>query len=132
MAAAIALASAVLWLFAAYLLLLGFTALIRPGVALRFLFGFAQTTAANTAEGVARLAIGIAFLILDRANGWSPWGLAIGGFLGLSAVALLLVPDYHRRLAPRLVALVQNAMPFVGLGSLCLSFLLAFALVRAG
>lgn len=122
-------ALAILWLLVAYLLWLGVLALVRPQRALRFLFAFAQTRAANLIEGFMRLAIGLACLILDGPGDWTPWGLVVGSFLAVSAVVLLLAPEYHRRLAPRLVALVQRFVPLIGICSLLLAGLLASTLL---
>nr|WP_314441572.1 hypothetical protein [uncultured Sphingomonas sp.] len=123
-------ALAILWLLVAYLLWLGVLALVQPQRALSFLFVFAQTRAANLVEGVSRLVIGLAFLILDGPGGWTPWGMVVGSFLAISAVVLLLAPEYHRRLAPRLVSLVQRFVPLMGLCSLLLAGLLASTLLQ--
>lgn len=121
----------ILWCLVLYLALFGLAALLQPGPALSFLFRFAQTRRTNTIEGLARMAAGLAFIVLDRLRSWSPWGLVIGASLVMSAAALLLFPAVHRRLAPRLVGLVRGYMPLLGLASLGLALLLCAALVRS-
>jgi hypothetical protein len=121
----------VLWSLVLYLLLLGIAAVVRPPFARAFLFGFAQTRRANNIEGLARLAVGLSFIILDKPRSWSPWALAIGLFLVVSAIALLLLSDLHKRAAPRLVSLVSERMPLLGLASLLLAALLTSFLWRS-
>lgn len=119
----------VLWALVVYLAVLGASALIRPKLALSFLSGFAQTRRANNLEGLARLTAGLAFVAADEPLGWSPWGLVIGLFLAVSAIALLLLPELHRKVAPRLVGLVSGFMPLLGIGALLCAGLLALALI---
>jgi hypothetical protein len=119
----------ILWALVGYLVMLGLAALLRPKRALAFLFGFAQTRRANRTEGLLRLAAGLAFGVADKPLRWSPWGVIIGAFLALSAIALLLLPGHHRSLAPRLVGLVEGRMTLLGIGSLLLALLLALALI---
>ena len=125
-----AAAYALAWLLVLYLLLLGLLSLFRPATALDFLSAFARNRRINAAEALGRGLAGSAFLILDSELGWDGVGLVLGAFLVVTSMLMLLLPEQHRRLAPRLVGSIRGYMIPFGLASIVLGFTLAWALQR--
>lgn len=117
------------WLLVVYLALLGLAALFRPALALMFLSAFARSRRVNAAEAGARGLVGFAFIILDPGLGWRGIGLLLGVFLLLTSVLMLIFPEQHRRLAPRLVGSISRFMLPFGLSSLGLALFVALALL---
>lgn len=108
---------AILVLAAIYLIALGGMAILRPSTAVRFLSGFAQTTRANVAEAVVRSLIGLA--IIGMAPVWQSLIAAGAGlFLIVTALAMLVFPQQHRRHATRSVSAVSGAIRYIGAASL--------------
>ena len=131
MTAPVFVALVILTLAALYLVVLGVVALLRPEAAHRFLASFAQTRRANWIEAVVRGAVGLAFVVAAPVL---PWPLAmriIGAFLLLTAAAMPLFPDQHRRIAARSVAGIAGWMRLIGVGSLLLAVALLAALFAA-
>ena len=114
--------------FAAYLVLLGLVALSDPPRAFRFLRNFAQTGTANAVEAACRIAVGLSFLMLARDLPFEPAFLIFGGVLIVSAVAMLALPDLHRRFADRVVPATERFIRPIGIVSLAAGCLLAILL----
>jgi uncharacterized protein YjeT (DUF2065 family) len=123
-----ALAIVVSYGFAAYLILLGLVALSDPPRAFRFLRAFAQTRRSNAIEAACRIAVGSSFVTLA---GELPLGHAVlffGWVLILSALAMLALPELHRRFADRVVPAIERYVRPIGIVSLAAGCLFAIAL----
>ena len=129
-AALIALSLGILWLVVAYLLALGIVALAYPSRALRFLAGFAQSTAANVGEAIGRGLVGLAFIAAASRLAISPAGELLGYFLVATSALMLLFPGVHKAVAARSVAAVGRRVHWLGIGSILLAIGLACLLVR--
>ena len=123
-----ALAIAFVFGFAAYLIVLGFVALLQPMRAFRFLRRFAQTRRANAIEAACRMAVGLAFIILAPNLPLALAFLGFGWVLVLSAIAMLLLPDLHRRFADRVVPGIERFLPLIGIVSTVAGSLLVITL----
>ena len=123
-----ALAIVIVYGFAAYLIVLGLIALLDRGRAFRFLRGFAQTRRANAVEAACRITVGVAFIVLAPDLPLRPAFLGFGWVLVLSAIAMLALPDLHRRFADRVVPAIALFLPLIGLVSLAAGSFLAIIL----
>ena len=123
-----ALALIVLYGCATYLVLLGLVALIDPRRALGFLRKFAQTRRANAIEASCRIAAGLAFTNVAPDLPASDVILGFALVLIVSAVAMLALPDLHRRFADRVVPGIARFVPLVGIVSLAMGGVLALML----
>ncbi len=116
----------ILWLAVAYLILLGFMVIARPALARRFLSAFAQTTVANLIEVGLRLLVGMAFVAASNRTKDPPISVAVGLFLAISALLMLLLPAAHRRFAAKSTARLSDFFALFGLASLALAAVLAW------
>ena len=123
---AIAASTLILWATAAYLLVLGVTAIVTTARTRIFLVGFAQTTSANLVEGGLRLLVGLTFIAASGRTRGPTVSLIIGWFLVVTAVAMLLLPSLHRRFAATTTSRVASVLPLVGIGSILLALALAW------
>jgi hypothetical protein len=116
---------------ACYLLGLGGMALVRPERAFSFLAGFAQTPRANWAEAIARFLAGLGAILaaptLTQPIAW----MVGGGFLIVTAVAMVLFPDAHRAFAARSVPAVRRFIPLIGVASIAFGLGLSAVLLSA-
>jgi hypothetical protein len=124
-----AFALAILYAFAIYLIGLGLVASSDPRRAIRFLGLFAQTRRANALEAGLRLIVGLAFLRLadDLPGRWIP--LTFGGVLIVSAIAMLALPDAHRRFADKVVPQASRFIFLIAFVSLVFGLSLMIVLV---
>ena len=123
-----ALALIILHGCAIYLVVLGLVALLDPKRALRFLRKFAQTRRVNAIEALCRIVAGLAFVNLAPELPASGVILGFGLVLIVSAIAMLALPDLHRRFADRVVPGIARFVPLVGIVSLGMGAMLVLIL----
>ncbi|HET9355467.1 MAG TPA: hypothetical protein VFO42_04805 [Sphingomicrobium sp.] len=114
--------------FAAYLILLGLVALADPPRTFNFLRKFAQTRTANAFEAACRIAVGLSFVTLAQDLPIRLAFLIFGWVLIISAIAMLALPDLHRRFADRAVPAVGRFIRPIGIVSLAAGCLIAIVL----
>ncbi|QDP19549.1 hypothetical protein [Sphingomonas xanthus] len=110
---------------AAYLAALGIVALVRPGLAGRFLRQFAQTPKANWIEALCRFVVGLSFVRLAAELPASQAFSLFGWFLAATAVALVIFPTAHRQFADRLVPGAERFIPTMGVVAIAAGIALA-------
>lgn len=125
-----ALAFAVTLASAAYLVLLGVGALVRPDRAKRFLGGFAMSRRVHFTELAMRILAGAALLVSAPRMRFSP-AFALFGWLlvGTSLVLALLPWRLHQRFAAWSVPEAVRYMPLIGASALAGGLVLFWALV---
>jgi multisubunit Na+/H+ antiporter MnhG subunit len=107
-----------------YLVALGTLALIRPDAAYRFLAAFAQTASANRLEAILRSLAGAGAVLASGALPHPRWWAVGGVFLIVTAIAMLALPDLHRRFAARAVPKARPFMRPIGIVAVAASMVL--------
>lgn len=104
---------------AAYLVVLGGSALFRPALARRFLGGFATTPTLHFLELALRTAAGAAFIISGPRLALGAAVAVLGWVLIGTSLVLALVPwRVHRRFAAWSVPQALQYLPMIGVASL--------------
>lgn len=104
---------------AAYLVLLGGSALFRPALATRFLGGFATTQTLHFLELALRTVAGAAFVISAPRLALGAAVAVLGWLLVGTSLVLALVPwRLHRRFAEWAVPQALQYLPLIGMASL--------------
>ena len=130
-----AVAAALAWAAAAYLLALGLLLLVAPTRGRHFLAGFAQSAVTHYVELGVRMLIGAAFIVHAPRMAAATLFVVLGWILIGTSLALALLPwRWHARIAQRSVAMATRFTLPLGLASIALCAGLAFALLteRAG
>jgi hypothetical protein len=121
-------------LAAAYLVALGVAAFIRPGLARRFLGGFATTQRRHVAELGLRIVVGASLIISAPCMSLGTVFLGFGWVLITTSLGLGLVPwRLHQRFAAWSVPQATRYLPLIGLASLAggVGLVVAVVLPRA-
>lgn len=118
----VVIAKAVLVAVSLFLLALGLLALARPGIAKRFLLGFATSASKHYLELSLRLIAGGAMLAAAPHSA-QPMGLTVFGLLliGTTLVMAFVPWRTHRRFAETSVPQALRFLPVIGVSSLVLS-----------
>ncbi len=125
-----AVAAALAWAAAAYLLALGLLLLVSPAHGRRFLAGFAQTVSAHYLELGLRILVGAAFIAHAPKMATPTLFAALGWVLIGTSLALALLPwRWHARIAQRSVAMATRFTLPLGLASIAMGAGLAFAVL---
>ena len=125
-----AVAAALAWAAAAYLLALGLLLLVSPAHGRRFLAGFAQTVSAHYLELGLRILVGAAFIAHAPKMATPTLFAALGWVLiGTSLVLALMPRRWHARIAQRSVAMATRFTLPLGLASIAMGAGLAFAVL---
>ncbi len=111
----------ILWVFVAYLLILGVAALRWPARARSFLGGFAADWRKNLLEAVVRGLAGLSLIAAASTTRAPEVSRFIGLFLLATAVFMALLPRIHRRIAQPATRFVGAILPLFG----CLAITLA-------
>lgn len=121
----------VVGLVGTYLALLGFSALVFPAKAAKFLLGFASTQLLHLLELLARVAVGAAFVGASSRLSPSVPFLVLGWvLLGTSALLLLIPWQWHRRFASMAVPMANRFISVIGLASLIAGVLILVVVFR--
>ena len=116
---------AILVAVAAYFLLLGSVALIRPDKANRFLLGFASSALKHYAELIARFIVGGAMLEVAPYSAHPMLLNAFGWILIITTAVMAFVPwRVHRKFAESAVPKALGYLPLIGVVSLIFGGLL--------
>lgn len=125
-----AVAAALAWAAAAYLLALGLLLLVSPAHGRRFLAGFAQTVSAHYLELGLRILVGAAFIAHAPKMATPTLFAALGWVLIGTSLVLALMPwRWHARIAQRSVAMATRFTLPLGLASIAMGAGLAFAVL---
>ncbi len=116
----------ILWLFVAYLLALGVTALWWPGRARSFLGGFAADWRKNLLEAVVRGVAGLSLIAVASTTRAPEVSRFIGLLLLATAVLMALLPRVHRRFAQPATRFVGGILPLFGCLAIALAGLLGW------
>lgn len=115
---------------ALYLITLGGGALVRPGIARRFLGGFATTLRLHVAELALRVLIGAALVRSAPRMAFDPGIALLGWILIVTSLALALVPwRVHQRFAAWSVPRAIRYLPLIGVASIVAGMVLLAALI---
>lgn len=124
------LAMAVVVATAFYFLVLGTTALVRPGRASGFLLGFADSAVKHYGELSIRLAVGFSLLIVAQRT---PFPIAFTTFgwvlVGTTAMLALVPWRWHHRFASRAVPQAIRYIKAIGIGSIAIGAALLAAIL---
>ena len=102
-----------------YLLGLGLAALLAPGLASRFLLGFASSARAHYAELLVRVLVGGSLMVAAPRLAASGVWVAFGGVLVATSLVMLCLPwRWHQRFAQRSVPAALRHVAWVGVGAL--------------
>lgn len=115
---------------AAYLIVFGAIALIRPAVASRFLEGHAASPRLNLVEAALRLIAGIGFMGASPGLAFSPLFLWFGLMLAATAAPMLFLYGLHKRYAGWAVPFAVRMLPLLGVFALVIGGFVAWALVQ--
>lgn len=125
-----AVAAALAWATAAYLLALGLLLLVAPTRGRHFLAGFAQSAVTHYVELGVRMLIGAAFIVHATRMAAATLFVLLGWVLIGTSLGLALLPwRWHARIAQRSVAMATRFTAPLGLASIALGAGLAFALL---
>lgn len=112
-----------------YLIGLGALALSRPGLAARFLLGFATSARLHYLEMLMRLMIGLALLRRSPAMLWPDLFAGFGWLLIITTIALCAIPwRWHQRFAQQVVPRALQHLRLFALVSLVAGVALLWAL----
>ncbi len=115
---------------AAYLVVLGGSALLRPALATRFLSGFATTQPLHFVELGLRIVAGAAFIISAPGLAFGDAVATMGWVLVTTSLVLALVPwRLHQRFASWSVPQALQYLPMIGVASLAAGLGLVAAVV---
>ena len=117
-----------------YLLGLGLAALLAPGLASRFLLGFASSARAHYAELLVRVLVGGSLMVAAPRLAASGVWAVFGGVLVATSLVMLCLPwRWHQRFAQRSVPAALRHVAWVGVGALAAGAgLLGAVVVGAG
>lgn len=125
------LAFAVVMLVSLYFVALGTSALFAPTFAKRFLLGFAVSPVAHYAELLARLLVGVAFLVQSPRMLFTAGFSMFGWILIVTTAGLLLIPwQWHHRFAQQAVPRAVRHLSLIGVCSVALGIFILVAVFR--
>lgn len=125
------LASLVIVAAGCYFVALGLAAFLAPGIAARFLLGFAGSAAAHYLELGIRLVVGGALVRRSLDMMFGNWFFAFGWIiLGTTAVLFTVPWRWHRRFAERAVPYALRFLRVFGLAAMALGTLVIVAVIR--
>ncbi|MEM5516802.1 hypothetical protein WNY37_07560 [Henriciella sp. AS95] len=113
--------TAILTLFALYLLGLGIAALARPEKARVFFSHFASSPRLNFIEAGLRALVGLAFILAGPDTAAPTMSVWVGGFLLASAIIMAVAYRLHRLYAVWAVPFAMRFVRLMGAGAVLLS-----------
>lgn len=118
----------VVWVSAAYLLILGALVFVRPAVVHRFFEGFASSNRINFLEAAVRLIVGLAFMAVSPETKLSSVFFWFGAALTATAIPMMFLYKLHKRQAPWAVPFAKRILPLMGVSAIALGALIVWAL----
>lgn len=112
---------AVLWAFAAYLVLLGLAAFLTPDKVRSFLRAFASSAHVNVLEAALRALVGLALIAAAATTRDEGVARFVGVFLIVTAILMAILPGPHRRFAAVAVPPLLNRLNLFGSVTLILA-----------
>ena len=125
------LSGVVILFFCIFLIGLAIVIVIKPQRAKQFLSSYASSARAHYTEQIARLIVGIAFVVLAPYMQYSNLFNLFGWILIVTTTGLLLIPwQWHHKFGEWAIPLTLRYMKFYALGAFILGVLIIYSLSR--
>ena len=122
-------ALALIVLTAAYFILLGIAALLKPIMAARFLLGFAHSAAMHYLELFLRMAIGLALIHYSENMQFTDVYWGFGWLLVATTVCLFFIPWHrHQKFTKKVVPYANTYIALIGITSLILGMSILYSI----
>ena len=125
------LSGVVILFFCIFLIGLAIVIVIKPQRAEQFLSSYASSASAHYTEQIARLIVGVAFVVLAPYMSYSNLFNLFGWILIVTTIGLLLIPwQWHHKFGEWAIPLTLRYMKFYALGAFILGVLIIYSLSR--
>jgi len=125
------LSGAVILFFCIFLIGLAIVIVIKPQRAEQFISSYASSARAHYTEQIARLIVGVAFVVLAPYMRYSNLFNLFGWILIVTTIGLLLIPwQWHHKFGEWVIPLTLRYMKFYALGAFILGVLIIYSLSR--
>jgi len=125
------LSGVVILFFCIFLIGLAIVIVIKPLRDKQFLSSYASSARAHYTEQIARLIVGIAFVVLAPYMQYSNLFNLFGWILIVTTIGLLLIPwQWHHKFGEWAIPLTLRYMKFYALGAFILGVLIIYSLSR--
>ncbi len=117
----------IVWLSAAYLVILGALIFLRPAIVHRFFDGFVSSRGVNFLEAALRLMVGLAFMGVSLETKLPFVFFWFGVILAATAIPMIFLYTFHKRQAAWAVPFVKRILPLMGACAIALGAAIGWA-----